>query len=310
MSYATIKTAASKSETTILPMLTSMRPAGSKAEKTFIKEWITPLGVEADRAGNLIKRIGDAPVLWSCHTDTVHFRGGRQAIAYGDGVVTLHDTKTGPNCLGADDTAGVWLMREMILAQRPGLYVFHRGEERGGIGSSYIADTTPGLLDGIQCAIALDRASTTDVITYQAGGRCCSNAFATSLAAQLLPGFKPCDRGVFTDTANYTTLVSECTNLSVGYYNQHMASERLDLHFLYDLRDALLALDTRDLTIARDPSAYEVTWSKYDSWDAMDEDNETLVSLIRKYPDETARVMLDFGLRAEDILAQVRFDRY
>ena len=293
-------------ETLILPMLTYKRPAGSKAEKAFIKEYIAPLGVTVDRAGNLTKRIGDAPVLWSSHTDTVHFTGGRQAIAYGDGVATLNDmSKAGPNCLGADDTAGVWLMCEMIRAERPGLYVFHRGEEKGGVGSTHIAATTPRLLDGIQCAIALDRAGTSDVITYQAGGRCASNAFAASLAEMLPSGFAPCDRGVFTDTANYTHLIPECTNLSVGYYDQHKASERLDVDFLYDMRDALLALDTRDLTIARDHTAME-----YDTWFPDYEVNDALVDLIRQYPDEAAQVMLDNGIRAEDILAQVTFERY
>jgi hypothetical protein len=282
-----------------------MRPAGSKAEKAFIKQYLTPLGVRVDQAGNLIKRIGDAPVLWSCHTDTVHYTGGKQSIAYGDGVVTLCDTKTGPNCLGADDTAGIWLMREMILAQRPGLYIFHRAEERGGIGSSHIAETTPDLLEGIQFAIALDRAGITDVITHQAGGRCCSDKFALSLASQLPTSFAPCAKGVFTDTANYTHLVPECTNLSVGYYNQHKATERLDLHFLYDLRDALLALDVRDLTVARDHTIPEDEFSWF-----PDYDQRKLVDIVREYPHETADVLRDWGITAEDILAQVRWERF
>ena len=38
-------------------------------------------------------------------------------------------------CLGADDGAGIYIMLRMIETKKPGLYVFHRGEERGGIGA-------------------------------------------------------------------------------------------------------------------------------------------------------------------------------
>ena len=44
------------------------------------------------------------------------------------------------DCLGADDGAGVFLMLEMIDANVEGTYIFHRGEERGGWGSSQIAE--------------------------------------------------------------------------------------------------------------------------------------------------------------------------
>ena len=109
----------------LMTMLRTCRPHNSKAEKRFIKEHIDPLGVERDGFGNLYKRIkgvGDS-ILWSCHTDTVHIKGGKQNIQKRKGVVSLvPDSKA--NCLGADDTAGIWLMREMILAGKPGLYIF------------------------------------------------------------------------------------------------------------------------------------------------------------------------------------------
>src|SRR5689334_19940192 len=93
---------------TIVAMLGYKRPAGSKTERAFIREWIRPLGVEQDKAGNLYKRIGDSPVLWSCHTDTVHKDGGGQLVAVKDGIATVASPNS--NCLGADDTAGIWLM--------------------------------------------------------------------------------------------------------------------------------------------------------------------------------------------------------
>ena len=65
---------------TLLEMLAYRRPAGSDAEINFIAKYLLPLGVRADGAGNMIKQIGNSPTLWSCHTDTVHRKQGRQRL--------------------------------------------------------------------------------------------------------------------------------------------------------------------------------------------------------------------------------------
>jgi len=295
---------------TLLEMLTARRPAGSRTERRFIREHISPLGMGVDKYGNLYKRIGDAPVMWSCHTDTVHRDGGRQLVIVRDGFAELPKDTTS-NCLGADDTAGVWLMCEMIRAERPGLYVFHRAEEIGGVGSSHIAAHRPSWLDGILCAIALDRAGTGDVITHQ-GGRCCSDVFAQRLAAKLGGAYKPCDRGVFTDTANYVDIIGECTNLSIGYYKQHTTGEHLDLPFLLSLRDTLLALDTRDLPIVRkagedDWDDWGMAWSKHADYRSIyDQTPSSLTQLIRDYPEEVADLLLDYGIDAGELDREIR----
>jgi peptidase M28-like protein len=238
---------------TIVEMHSYKRPHQSKGERKFIARFLRPLGVERDSAGNVIKRIGTDPVLWSCHTDTVDWSTGRRYTSVYDGILSL--AKTDPShCLGADDGAGCWLMREMIKAGKEGLYVFHAGEEKGGIGSNHIARKTPELLNGIQAAIAFDRTGYTDVITHQLGGRSASDAFAESLAKELGGKYKPSSNGIYTDTANYTGLVPECTNISVGQFNQHTKDEQLDMVFLIALRDTLLALDTSKLVISRKPT--------------------------------------------------------
>lgn len=303
---------ASDHVTTLLDMHGYCRPAGSKTERKFIADYIRPLGVEQDKAGNLIKRIGDNPhVLWSCHTDTVHKAGGRQNLTItGDILTAVHS-----ECLGADDTAGVWLMCEMIRAQRPGLYVFHREEEIGGGGSTHVSVKTPHLLKGIQAAIALDRKGTTSIITHQWGGRCASDAFAKSLDAALGGGFIADSGGTFTDTANYMEQVSECTNLSVGYYNQHTAKESLDLAFICDLRERLLALDTSKLVIERDPTVIDAAHSDVE-WDAyLDEkygdaaqrggehggNFDRLVRLIERNPREVADFLDSMAIDAPEL---------
>lgn len=238
---------------TLFAMLTLRRPAGSQTERNFIGEFITPLGTNHDSFGNQFLRIGDEPILWSCHTDTVHKKAGRQKIDFlGKKKVWLHP-KSKSNCLGADDTSGVWLMREMAQAKVPGLYIFHRSEEIGCLGSKFIAKNTPTLLKGIKYAVALDRHGYDDVITHQSMSRCCSDKFANSLCEQLKLDYKPSSNGVYTDTAQYTGLIGECTNVSVGYESEHTSMEKLNFQFLATLRKRLLSMDLSKLEAVRQP---------------------------------------------------------
>lgn len=238
---------------TLLKMLETKRPAYSGSEAEFIETWIKPLGTIQDSAGNLYLRIGNAPILFSSHTDTVHRTEGRQRLSVQGNIVKLARREKTSNCLGADCTAGVWLMREMAIAKVPGLYIWHAAEEIGGVGSSHIAARLPKILDGILFAIAFDRRGTSSVITHQAGGRCCSDTFAMSLACQLGPDFVLDDGGIFTDTANYTDIIGECTNVSVGYYREHFKYESLDLAHLLKLREAMLEMDWEALAYERMP---------------------------------------------------------
>ena len=286
---------------TIVEMLTYRRPASSKTERAFIQDFIKPLGVSTDPAGNLIKRVGDAPILWSCHTDTVHKTAGRQQVLFQDGIAYTADA--GSNCLGADDTAGVWLMAEMIKANVPGLYIFHRAEEIGGIGSRFIAKERPFILEGIEAAIALDRRGTGSVITHQ-GVRCCSDTFASSLAYGLGMDHRLDTRGIFTDTANYMDIIPECTNLSVGYAGEHTQDETLDADYLISLRDALVSLDTNQLVIERNPAEPEsATW---DCWDLADQyptrrHTASMYQLVRDNPDQVADWLESMGLDATEL---------
>jgi hypothetical protein len=248
----------------LLEMHAYCRPAGSKTERKFIKRFLSPLNLKMDKQGNLYTRIGIEPVLWSCHTDTVHDKGGFQQLGYekcGEGmeVGLREDTKS--SCLGADDTVGVWLMVQMIRAQKPGLYIFHREEEVGCKGSYYIATQRVDLLEGIKFAIALDRKGQKSIITHQRSDRCCSDEFAKSLADALdeagLPGLKADDGGIYTDTAEYTDLIGECTNVSIGYEGAHTKWERFNVNYAFDLLNALLALDLSKLVEKRKPGEVE-----------------------------------------------------
>ena len=77
-------------------------------------------------------------------------------------------------------------MTKMIEAGVPGRYIFHRAEEVGGRGSSWIEKNREDLLQGHERAIAFDRKAKHSVITYQSCSRCCSDEFADDLGGLLM----------------------------------------------------------------------------------------------------------------------------
>jgi hypothetical protein len=238
----------------LLTMLTYMRPHGSDTERAFINRYIRPTGAAEDTFGNLWLTVGNAPILWCSHTDTVHKQAGKQRVLYGASVASADKS----NCLGADCTTGVWLMLAMIRAKVSGTYLFHRGEEVGGIGSAWIAKNMATTLARYQFAIAFDRMGSDEVITHQAGWRCASEAFAGSMAKALAPlDYTGSDGGSFTDTANYVEIIPECTNISVGYYGQHTKNEMQDIDHAIKLRDRLCTADFSQLVCERDPYSLE-----------------------------------------------------
>ena len=259
MTFAIPKTLSRRAATReLVEMLSTRRPARSKTEESFILSYIDSLpNVRVDGYENRIVQIGKAPrVLWSSHTDSVHSKDGIQSVARDGDFVRLHKDETNSSCLGGDDAAGVWIMRQMILRRIPGLYIFHRDEEVGGFGSTWIAEHTPELFKGIDYAIALDRKGYDSVITHQ-GSRCASDEFARDLAAQLGGAYKPDSTGVFTDTANYTKLIPECSNLSCGYGEAHTSHEFQNVRFAYDLLESLCAVDFNKVRVARDPNSFD-----------------------------------------------------
>ena len=303
-------------------MMQYRRPAGSKTERLFRDRYLAPLGVEPDASENLILRVGEGSrALWSCHTDTVHRDGGKQAIRLVNGVIKLAGGSKS-NCLGADCTAGVWLMMEMIKAQVPGLYVFHAAEECGGVGSDHIARKTPELLRGIDYAIAFDRYGYDEIITKQSGGLCASDEFAHSLAPMLPGRYGPSPNGLFTDTANYVDLVPECTNIAVGYDHHHTFREHQDMTFALSLREHMIKFDETKLKASR--RAGDNGWSsnRYD-WDKWDEAyyksaqkkyssygasmRQTKVIDVRR--ERTARTVNEFCMLYPDVVADL-LDQY
>ena len=263
-------------------LLTVGRPTGTEPQtRELIKNALPDVVFNTDAMGNLWVRIdardGSASqTLFTAHMDTVDhtacikhieaFHAGRgDENALGIGL----DINSEAACLGADDAAGIYVLYRLIKARVPGLYLFFVNEERGGTGSSaaanmpWIYSVNAADWSAYRRCISFDRRETTSVITHQACWRGCSDSFATALAAALntaKPGFAyaPDDGGIFTDSANFIEVIPECTNLSVGYYNEHTPYEWLNITHLKALAKACVAMDWEALPTVRDPKQVEV----------------------------------------------------
>jgi hypothetical protein len=241
--------------------LTTKRRAGSAGEMQFVS-WLAqrvPI-TGVDMAGNLHVDLrqcrhgsGANTTLFVAHTDTITRGRGIANTVVKDGPIWKTD---GKDTLGADDGAGVALLCGLIKARVPAYYIFTRSEEQGGIGSKYLADEMPELLCEFDRAIAVDRKDVISVITHQFGGRCCSTAFGEALADALNERgmlMMTDDTGVYTDTAEFTDFIPECTNLSAGYNREHGADETLDTEYLQHLLTAMLTVPWDELPVERDP---------------------------------------------------------
>ena len=239
------------------------RPHASKTEQEWIERFILPnLGSDwwQDGAGNIhldLRMDATNRTLFVAHTDTVHHDAGRQKVSVRkDDVVRVVDGE----CLGADDGAGVLVLLALIEKRIPAYYIFTRCEERGGVGAKHLVDNYPTLLEQFDRAIAFDRKGTSSVITHQGWGRCCSDEFADVLSDLMSYDelmYAPDDGGVYTDTAEFVGIIPECTNISVGYLNEHRTTETLDLKHLHALIDCAVLLDWDSLPVVRDATVDE-----------------------------------------------------
>jgi hypothetical protein len=227
-------------------LLTYRRAHNSVGEKQYIHDFILPLAPRIiatpdNEVMAFIVYVGESRIMFTSHTDSVHLNVDKvhQDIVVTSTLYSKNDNQP----LGADDAAGNWLMFNMIDAKIPGVYAFFRGEERGGIGSSWCAKNRKDLFENIDCAIAFDRRGKDSIITHQGRGRGCSDEFGLSLAQAIGLGYKLDDTGIYTDTAEFFGLVRNCTNVSVGYEHEHSKKEILCRVHIEKLRDRLLQVD-------------------------------------------------------------------
>jgi len=315
--------------TLLLDMLKYKRPEGSDTQKEFCDLYLKPIFGEPDVHGNYILdvRLSKSKVnnlMFCAHHDTVHTSEGLQELLVQDDIVSV----VGSNCLGADCTTGIWLILGMIEANIPGVYVIHAGEEIGCIGSSALVKDYPLWLTSIDACVSFDRFGDSSIITHQMGQRTASEGFSKSFSDALgLPQLTSDSGGSYTDSNEYKDIISECTNVSVGYNGQHTRKETQDLDYCNLLLDHLIDADWSKLVFKRDPSVTEYDYydrSSYDyvggelrkPWDNEGDDIDKrmdlyhLAELVRDYPEEIAELFYDWGITPQCLLEEANIDDF
>jgi transcriptional regulator with XRE-family HTH domain len=192
----------------------------------------------------------------------------------------------------------------MIANNVPGLYYFFIGEERGGIGSNALSGifTSVDYLQNIKRCVSFDRRRTTSVITHQLGRQCCSNEFGQALAKEFSKGGVSLSldtTGVYTDSASFMDDIAECTNISVGYYNEHRTSEMINITFLEKLAIASTKVDWDSLPTVRKVGFNQEILAKYK--DLISEIKKSKSVLEVKVIGELDKVFIRIDLEDGDI---------
>lgn len=246
-------------------ILSTKRGHNSKGELAFLSwlhGYVKTLGyIPVPMAeGCTIVTIGGnkAKTLFSCHIDTVHSNaesdGSTQKLLFDESFQHVFLEEKTSTCLGADDGAGIYIMLKMIEAKVEGAYIFHRGEEKGGIGARAMTVKHKDWLEQFDCSIAFDRPGTNEVIITQGGSVCASPEFGLQLSKMLTEAGLPYEnsvRGIFTDNRLYKQLIPCNVNLGVGYFNQHGNQEYLDWGHLNKLTEIACKLDWGSLKVFR-----------------------------------------------------------
>lgn len=232
-------------------------------------------------------------VAFSCHIDTVDDYDSckdpkaRKRLTFDPGmdIIGLDKSHKVGSCLGADDGTGVWMLLKMIQAKVPGTYVFHRGEECGGLTAKGNAKDFKEYFSKFKTIIAFDRANDADVIITQGGSVCASEGFGKELALALNAAdadkrfaYKTSTNGVYTDTKDYRGVIGECINLSVGYASQHGPNEYQDWDHAKRMLHACIMIDwaglaakaTREPYMAEPPTTGR-GWSSRDLYGGTDD---------------------------------------
>jgi hypothetical protein len=119
------------------------------------------------------------------------------------------------------------------------------------------------------------------------------------------------DGGIYTDTAEYTHIISECSNVSIGYQSEHSHKETLDINHVLKLRDKMISIqwDQIDLTKERKPQEKISKWDYYYPNDIGSTsfedlkylDHRSLLELVKKSDPRDLAIMI------EDLISQMAY---
>jgi hypothetical protein len=187
-------------------------------------------------------------VLLVAHADTYwnSEESGRKKsdhkLIFSNGIISSGTPGYG---IGADDRAGcaiLWLLKGLGHS-----LLITSGEEKGGLGSNWLMDFNGDIAYRInnnhQFAVQFDRRNSRDYKCYTVGTEDFS-CYIEDETGYTMP-----------DVFSYTDIVTLChritgVNLSIGYYNEHSANERLVVNeWLHTLEMAETWLNKPDLPL-------------------------------------------------------------
>ncbi|MDY0017624.1 MAG: hypothetical protein RBS89_07265 [Candidatus Delongbacteria bacterium] len=143
-------------------------------------------------------------------------------VAHADTVWTIAQSRSGVTGIGADDRAGcaiLWLLRDSGHS-----LLITDGEERGCLGASYASRCIDidNELNAHTFMVEFDRRGANDFKCYDVG-----TPEFRSYVADMMPGYTEPDRSSCTDICVLCKDICG-VNLSIGYYNEHTTSERIE----------------------------------------------------------------------------------
>lgn len=258
-----------------------------KEEFLKLTQWTIPFGYEEvvgsllpsffkrDKWGNYYHKVGESRTLFTCHLDT--YSNKYQKVNH---VIEGNIIRTdGTTILGGDNKAGVVTLLYMIEKGVPGFYYFFLGEEplkSGGLWGSTQILSKKKFLSEFDRAVAFDRKMTGSIITRQMAQECCSNEFAEALIREFSNvglNMRKDGTGYYTDTANFLEIIPECTNISIGVWNEHHLNEYVDISYVQRVAEAATLIDWEKLPTARIPK-----W-----WKPNDDTKETVIKKFDKF---------------------------
>ena len=218
-----------------------------------------PSGYKKDTIGNYYYEIGNSETLFTTHLDTycTKYEKVNHVIDEKDTYKIKTDETT---ILGGDNKLGCSILIGMISRGITGVYYFFLGEETilsGGLyGSREALKANPEYFKKFKRCIAFDRRQYGSIVVRQMGRMCCSMDFAKKIAEDFdIRGIKWDEMGgygYYTDTAIFMDVIEECTNISVGGFDEHYKTEWVDLNYTYKVFEAALEMDWESLPTVRE----------------------------------------------------------
>lgn len=219
-------------------------------------ENILPSNINKDQFGNYFLEVGESETIFTCHLD--NYCEKKEKVNH---IVEGNIIKTdGTTILGADNKAGVCVLLYLISKNIPGTYYFFLGEEpilSGGCwGSTKLVDNKHDYLRKFKRAIAFDRKMTGSIISRQMAQECCSEDFVNALIDEFSKQgvvMRDDKTGYYTDTGNFIEIISECTNISIGVWNEHHNNEYVDISYVEKIAKAASEINWENLPTKREP---------------------------------------------------------